>query len=427
MPFNPGLWRGTQPLTFHDSVPQVFQCKTAGPCGPKSCTKNKFTLQEYLHYAKIVSGVRLRQAVSPSNSDFCVFPNLLDSQKMRQWLAKPCFPSDMGILAPEVHEAENFENLQREEFLFPDASSLQELIRQILDMEDGCAYASSIGDVTQCRCEWCKSQSSPRPWIDETTTRVEISMVVYNAQYGSYTYVSVNFIFNRGGHIHSFLHCLSTFVNPFLRSGTELAVTAVAAFLWVGALVYAAVGETLEIISAIRNSNAGLWKALWEDYIGFYNVVDWSSILIGTFAIGYYIQSRIAAGAVNEMMPAMIDASLNPGENYKATVQEFFTAAEYMSKAKNPMTRCEGKLPKANRKKKTLKIGRNCPKRKWIIWTNHPFSGGFTLAVSFREGTPPFFCVTGKNGWKTVKTLIASMSTFGWNQPVATYQLSGTD
>eukprot|EP00434_Breviolum_minutum_P040410 symbB.v1.2.035908.t1/scaffold4946.1/size32542/2 len=289
---------------------------------------------EYLHYAKIVSGVRLRQAVSPSSSDFCVFPNLLDSQKLSQWLAKPCFPSDMGILAPEVHEAENFDNLQREEFLFPDASSVQELIRQILDMEDGCAHASSIGDVTQCRCEWCKTQTSPRPWIDEKTTRVEISMVVYNAQYGSYTYVSVNFIFNRGGHIHSFLHCLSAFVNPFLRSGTELAVTAVAAFLWIGALVYAAVGETLEIISAIRNSNAGLWKAIWEDYIGFYNVVDWSSIIIGTLAIGYYIQSRIAAGAVNEMMPAMIDASLNPGENYKATVKEFFTAAEYMSKAK---------------------------------------------------------------------------------------------
>lgn len=351
-----------------------------------------FPLQEYLHYAKIVSGVRLRQAVSPSSSDFCVFPNLLDSQKLSQWLAKPCFPSDMGILAPEVHEAENFDNLQREEFLFPDASSVQELIRQILDMEDGCAHASSIGDVTQCRCEWCKTQTSPRPWIDEKTTRVEISMVVYNAQYGSYTYVSVNFIFNRGGHIHSFLHCLSAFVNPFLRSGTELAVTAVAAFLWIGALVYAAVGETLEIISAIRNSNAGLWKAIWEDYIGFYNVVDWSSIIIGTLAIGYYIQSRIAAGAVNEMMPAMIDASLNPGENYKATVKEFFTAAEYMSKAKNQDSRCGYHTLPKHEQQKPLKIGLS--KRTFL--SSHPFSGAF--AVSVREGTQFFF------EWKRLET-----------------------
>eukprot|EP00438_Fugacium_kawagutii_P023523 Skav207256 [mRNA] locus=scaffold2560:104811:121170:- [translate_table: standard] len=290
--------------------------------------------EEYLHYARIVSGVRLRQAVSPAGSSFCVFPNMLDVKDASTWLAKPCFPSDLGLLSPEVHEAENFENLQREEFLFPDISSLQELQQQILDMEDGCAYAASVVDPRQCRCEWCKAQASPRPWLDEETGRVEISMVVYNPQYGSYTYVSVNFMFNRGGHVHSFIHCLSAFVNPLLRSASELVVTSVAAFLWIGALVYAAIGETLEIISVIRNSNAGVWKAVREDYIGFYNMVDWSSIIIGTLAIGYYIQSRVAAGAVNAMMPSMIEASLNPGSDYKATAQQFFLAAENMSKAR---------------------------------------------------------------------------------------------
>lgn len=258
---------------------------------------------------------------------------MLKVNEVSNWLAKPCFPSDLGLLSPEVHEAENFANLQREEFLFPDISSLQELKQQILDMEDGCAYAASTGDPSQCRCEWCKAQGSPRPWLDEETGRIEISMVVYNPQYGSYTYVSVNFMFNRGGHVHSFIHCLSAFVNPLLRSGSELVVTSVAAFLWVGALVYAAIGESMEIISVIRNSNAGVWKAVREDYIGFYNMVDWSSIIIGTLAIGYYIQSRIAAGAVNAMMPSMIEASLNPGSDYKATAQQFFLAAENMSKA----------------------------------------------------------------------------------------------
>lgn len=289
---------------------------------------------EYLHYAKVVSGVRLRQEVSLASSSFCVFPNMLDIQKLSNWLAKPCFPSELGLLTPEVYEAENFEHLQREEFLFPDTSNLQELMKQVLDMEDGCAYATSTGNSSQCRCEWCKAQPSPRPWIDEETARVEISMVVYNPQYGSYTYVSVNFMFNRGGHVHSFIHCLSAFVNPFLRTGSELVVTSVAALLWIGALVYAAVGEILEIVSTIRNSNAGVLKAIREDYIGFYNMVDWSSIIIGTLAIGYYIQSRIAAGAVNAMLPAMIEASLNPGSDYKDTAKDFFKAAEDMSKAK---------------------------------------------------------------------------------------------
>ncbi|CAK8999727.1 unnamed protein product [Durusdinium trenchii] len=206
------------------------------------------------------------------------------------------------------------------------------------DMEDGCAYSNATGNA--CRCEWCSAGAqSLRPWIDEETSRVEISMVVYNAQYGSYTYVSVNFMFNRGGHIHSFIHCLSAFVNPFLRPGPELALTLVAATLWIGALLYALAAELTEIRGAIRNSNAGLRKALWEehdvwDYVGFYNMVDWSSIIVGSLAIGYYFQSRIAASAVNELLPSMIDASLKPDANYQSTVKEFFRAAEDMSKAK---------------------------------------------------------------------------------------------
>ena len=71
----------------------------------------------------------------------------------------------------------------------------------------------------------------------------------------------------------------------------------------------------------------------WEDYVGFYNMVDWSSIIVGSLAIGYYFQSRIAASAVNELLPSMIDASLKPDANYQSTVKEFFRAAEDMSKA----------------------------------------------------------------------------------------------
>ncbi|CAK9037383.1 unnamed protein product [Durusdinium trenchii] len=287
---------------------------------------------EYLHYAKVISGIRMRQSVSGAG-DFCVLPSLLDPALLSQWLAKPCFPSDLGLLSPEVHEAENFLGLQREEFLFPDLFTIQELTQQVLDMEDGCAYSNATGNA--CRCEWCSAGAqSLRPWIDEETSRVEISMVVYNAQYGSYTYVSVNFMFNRGGHIHSFIHCLSAFVNPFLRPGPELALTLVAATLWIGALLYALAAELTEIRGAIRNSNAGLRKALWEDYVGFYNMVDWSSIIVGSLAIGYYFQSRIAASAVNELLPSMIDASLKPDANYQSTVKEFFRAAEDMSKAK---------------------------------------------------------------------------------------------
>ncbi|CAJ1350550.1 unnamed protein product, partial [Effrenium voratum] len=287
---------------------------------------------EYLHYAKLVSGVRMRQQIAAEGS--CIVPNVLDPGSVQRWLAKPCFPSDLGLLTPEVNEAENFENLQREEFLFPDLMDKQDLMRKILEMEDGCNYAQSIGSLDTCRCSWCKDQPKPRPWVDEETARVEISMVLFNPQYGSYTYVSINFVFNRGGHVYAFIHCLSAFVDFFMRPVSELAITFIAALIWFGALAYATLGETQEIISTVRNSNRGFWRAIRDDYVDFYNVVDWLSIIIGTTAIAYYIRSRLAVAEVNNTLPLMIGASLEPGADYQATAKTFFLAAESMSKAK---------------------------------------------------------------------------------------------
>lgn len=39
----------------------------------------------------------MRQSVSGAG-DFCVLPSLLDPALLSQWLAKPCFPSDLGAL-----------------------------------------------------------------------------------------------------------------------------------------------------------------------------------------------------------------------------------------------------------------------------------------------------------------------------------------
>ena len=212
---------------------------------------------DYLQYAKLVSGVRMRQAVSAADSQYCIFPNSLELQLQNDWLRKPCFPSDLGLLSPELQEAENFLNLEREEFLFPDLLSTTEMTRKLLDMEDGCHFSSMSGNPDGCLCHWCKAQTPRQPWIDERTARIEISMLLFNAQYGAYTYVSVNFMLNRGGHIHAFMHSLSAFVSPFLRPFSELLLTVIAGILWVAALVYAAAAETWEMIHTVRHSSNG--------------------------------------------------------------------------------------------------------------------------------------------------------------------------
>ena len=283
---------------------------------------------DYLQYAKLVSGVRMRQAVSAADSQYCIYPNALDPQLQNDWLRKPCFPSDLGVLSPELQEAENFQELVREEFLFPDLSSMAEMTRKLLDMEDGCHYASLSGGQDSCLCNWCKVQSPLQPWIDERTARIEISMLLFNAQYGAYTYVSVNFMLNRGGHIHAFMHCLSAFVSPFLRPFSELVLTIIAAILWIAALLYAAVAEIWEMIHTVRHSSNRFYRALWQEYLGFWNFVDWASVLVGTLTIGFWIQGRLAVAALNELLPSMIQASLAPDAGYEATARSIFARAE---------------------------------------------------------------------------------------------------
>ena len=36
------------------------------------------------------------------------------------------------------------------------AKNSEDLMRKILEMEDGCNYAQSIGSLDTCRCSWCK-------------------------------------------------------------------------------------------------------------------------------------------------------------------------------------------------------------------------------------------------------------------------------
>jgi len=292
---------------------------------------------DHLQYSKLVSGVRMRQTVSAAASEHCIFPSLLDSQKQRDWLQKPCFPSELGLLSPELQEAENFQGLERQEFLFPDISSMSELTRKLLDMEDGCHSATLSNGLGSCLCEWCKQQTPSQPWIDERTARIEISMLLFNAQYGAYTYLSVNFMMNRGGHIHAFTHCLSAFVSPFLRPFSELVLIIIAGILWIAALLYAAVAEIWEIINTVRHSSKRFYKSLWQEYLGFWNFVDWMSVLVGTLTISFWIQGRLAVSAVNELMPAMIQASLAPDAGYEEIARNVFASAEVMSKAKKDM------------------------------------------------------------------------------------------
>ena len=108
----------------------------------------------------------------------------MDPRVIVGWLGKPCVPSSFAMSTPQAPDAEDFASFAKTEFLLPDFDDFKSLQQKLLDMEDGCN--AHISNLSTCRCQWCKAQPSRQPWLDERASRVEVSMVLYNAQYGTW-------------------------------------------------------------------------------------------------------------------------------------------------------------------------------------------------------------------------------------------------
>ncbi|CAE8736463.1 unnamed protein product, partial [Polarella glacialis] len=277
---------------------------------------------DYLRYLKVVGGFRLRQTIVQGKEEKCAFPPSIDRSKLQAWLGKPCVPSMLAALTPQITDSMEFDGMVRKQCLFPDLESLDDMKKVLLEMEDGCNEASAQG------CIWCKEQTPRQPWIDEQTLRVTINFVTYNAQYGLYTYNSINFIFNRGGHIYKFGNFMSAFADPFPRPLGDMITTFIAGALWIGCLLHVLYCETKDVVKVIRSAKSQCLKALRDDNLGVWNMIDWISIVIGLTAVFFWIRSRLLVEPVNLLLLDMVQKSLNPPsrEEYEAAAIVFHNA-----------------------------------------------------------------------------------------------------
>merc|ERR1719215_468184 len=97
--------------------------------------------------------------------------------------------------------------------------------------------------------------------------RVEVSFITYNAQYGLYSYVGTNVMFNRGGRIHKLVNIMSAWAGLLNRPIPDIMPLLVSGAVWFIAMVYVFINETKEIIATVRSSRERWWKAIWEDYV----------------------------------------------------------------------------------------------------------------------------------------------------------------
>lgn len=269
---------------------------------------------DYLRFNRIVGGIRMRQAVSSANYKDCRFPTGFDRDVAEKWFGRPCLPSQsIPDLTPEIPETESLDSPARVQWLLPEVEvdPLAVACGTVVDMEDGCSQMDAKAlTLETCRCEWCRKQSPRQPWIDQQTERVEISFVSYNPQYGLYSYASVNFFFNRGGHIHKFVNIMSAFADPLTAPLVELIPMITADAIWLGSLSYVLLSELKEVVTVVRSSKERCYRSIAFDYLGLWNMVDWVSICVAIFVVLMFVRFRLSVGHVNEQLVPMIDLSL---------------------------------------------------------------------------------------------------------------------
>eukprot|EP00434_Breviolum_minutum_P035410 symbB.v1.2.031347.t1/scaffold3626.1/size81632/4 len=280
---------------------------------------------DYLKYNRIIGGIRFRQEVSVDNKATCT--SFGDENIFKEWIGKPCTHYAQHELPPDLVATESFATAPaRVEWFLPEAEGNAALIQHVIDMEDGCFSARAQNRT--CLCQWCSSQvTAAHPWLDEQTQRVEIAFITYNAHYGLYNLASVNFWFNRAGHIFKLVFVRSSWAGLELREPGVLAMIIVSGLLWVIGCLYLAKVEILEMASFIRKSNKLWYQTLAQDYLDFWNCVDWLAILMTAVICISFGLLHMFIGEVNHKLGSIVeDVDLNgypPVEQYRETISEF--------------------------------------------------------------------------------------------------------
>lgn len=232
---------------------------------PLSDTREVFYRQDrglYLHYNKILGGIRMSQELPPEPPEL---PCESKPEELFEVYGLECIHGKGYELEPEMFRARVTVNPQRVEWLWinEDVDIVQDKLRQMEGSQ----------------------------WLDRKTGKIEIMIPIYNAEYGLWTLVYVDFFFSRGGHIFKDIICLSNYANWHPKSfyyGID--------FIWIICLLYIIVGENLEMYTVI--SKRGV-KAVFTEYANFWNTIDWFSVFGGAGILTMFYYNLAFTAMVN--------------------------------------------------------------------------------------------------------------------------------
>eukprot|EP00928_Gymnodinium_smaydae_P034656 TRINITY_DN24510_c0_g1_i1.p1 TRINITY_DN24510_c0_g1~~TRINITY_DN24510_c0_g1_i1.p1 ORF type:complete len:927 (-),score=195.22 TRINITY_DN24510_c0_g1_i1:129-2909(-) len=281
---------------------------------------------DYLRYTRIIGGFRYRQQARLADPAFCKFPGA-ERETFERWMNKGCTGLTENEIIADAYLAESLPNPTRVEWFYTEKEDVNTLLQHIVDMEDGCASATSQNRT--CLCEWCAQQPSLAPWLDEGTERVEISFLLYNAQYGLYSMAGVNFFFNRAGFISKLVHMRSAWAGVETRSTEDFVIIIIADIVWICSIMNVLRAELVELIGLIRSKNKRWYETISDDYMGFWNLIDWISIILAVAIMVTFAFMMVATSQVNNLLGQVIVGDARD-PNRSELMQVLYAAAENM-------------------------------------------------------------------------------------------------
>lgn len=158
-------------------------------------------------------------------------------------------------------------------------------------------------------------------WLDDNTRKVEISLPVYNAEYGIHCLFYCNFFFSRGGHIWKDIIALNSF-DFWFKNWYNFVYDGA----WFACLSWIIVTEGREILHVVKEN--GL-KGIKNNYASFWNMVDWISVVTGLalIAMGYYNMTLTAIMNTKLEELGLLSEELYQAE-YREKGKEYIEALE---------------------------------------------------------------------------------------------------
>eukprot|EP00439_Symbiodinium_sp_Y106_P079159 s167_g17.t2 len=188
----------------------------------------------------------------------------------------------------------------------------------------------------------CWSVASPRVCVDTMTVSgtlsasAQLKLVAADRtaeaasrnRIGLYNLATANFWFSRGGNIFKLVFVRSSWAGLEVREPGVLALIAASGVLWVAGCLYLAKGELLEMARMIQRSNKIWYYTLAQDYLGFWNCVDWLAIIMTTVISISFGVLHIFIGDVNGKLGAIVMEVDSNGYPPLETYREIASAPE---------------------------------------------------------------------------------------------------